>query len=1106
MNAISSSPPSGPSASLAQPADSPQAITPTATRSVHGDFLEKSIPPWLTDASAQRRQAFKGVPTTLPAWYRNATAAQRKAVDEQFKASVAAQNALDKSMSTFQPVEAFARPLLIQALQDEYQVQVDVDKTLLCLRRPLAVGIVEIELDSFEVIKLSMLDAALHNFEAYECESGAYHASSGFVVATTTADTYETVNINLTISHFLGLCRRLDIGKQYQTWLQSFFHPADAVAERVLRERFIASQKATMRAAAEQALLTKDIEPAHYAMILSVIEGELNPWIGDKQVWFRDLGLMKKRLTGCVVFVVSEKYRYASEWIIYIPHDPEHPFKCYRGDEDKDEFKRLLTARTDPSSAEPTEYQNFLSQFLPYDQRPYYLSQFTRKAADSPTDFWRSPWRTVISLLHAGSIFTQIKEVPPPPTAKLEPEPDPYIAPSAVLHRKRGLWEKNQDLWEYLYTESCAKVLADARSHAVPTDDVDVKAREAKLASLLQVGLLGLNMVSMFVPVLGEVMMVVMAGQLLYETLEGAIEWGEGDRRAAKDHLIDVAENLAQIAVMAGAGAAARKISPARAVPVIEAASPVTLADGKTRLWKPDLSAYESTVALDASAVPNAAGQYELDGKTYIRLSGKTYEKAYDSSIGRWRIKHPTNADAWQPVLGSNGQGAWRHTLERPLEWDRTTLLRRIGPATEALSDEELLRAADISGVSDDALRKMHADHALPPPELTQALRLMKADADAARVVEQLRGTQPIDELYLYALPLITEMPQWPANRVLEVFDGAALSGKSVKYRPSRRFRGTGVKAPIQISRPDILSGNLPARVLAQLDEPEITGLLGAQGARVPDARAAEFSKQMADYANTRQPAIYESIYQGTEPVDAQVANLQKVCPGLSEAAAQDVLAHGHPDDLQRLRASNRVPLRLLEEARWYARRSRQVAAHAGLRRENIASADSRRLALHTLEQLPGWPQTVRLEVREGSDSGTLLDSVGDAQAAEKKFLIKTGAQFQAFNDRGEALNSVPRTGDNFYPSIMHALPDAARRSLGVPEVGQWGELQKKIIAHADQHAADTAALLEPSAKWFKPPVRINERMVGYSASGRGRGPNPNLTARLLDVYPSMTE
>ncbi len=35
-----------------------------------------------------------------------------------------------------------------------------------------------------------------------------------------------------------------------------------------------------------------------------------------------------------------------------------------------------------------------------------------------------------------------------------------------------------------------------------------------------------------------------MAGQLLYETLEGAVEWGEGDRKRAKAHLIDVAENL----------------------------------------------------------------------------------------------------------------------------------------------------------------------------------------------------------------------------------------------------------------------------------------------------------------------------------------------------------------------------------------------------------------------------------------------------------------------------------------------------------------------------------------------------------------------------------
>ena len=69
-----------------------------------------------------------------------------------------------------------------------------------------------------------------------------------------------------------------------------------------MREHFIASQKAALKAAAEQAVLTGDILPADQRMILSVIEGEIHPWMGNKQVWFRTLGLMKLRMTGCMVF------------------------------------------------------------------------------------------------------------------------------------------------------------------------------------------------------------------------------------------------------------------------------------------------------------------------------------------------------------------------------------------------------------------------------------------------------------------------------------------------------------------------------------------------------------------------------------------------------------------------------------------------------------------------------------------------------------------------------------------------------------------------------------------------------------------------------------
>lgn len=1090
---------------------SPGAATakpPAATLSIHGDFLEKAVPQWLVDATSARRLALKHSTAVLPDWYKNASPEQRKTVTASIKASTLAQTQLDKSMATFQDVDTFARPLLLKALKDQFQVDVDVDKTLLCLRRPLAVTVLELEVSSFEFLKLSMLQAALHNFEAWECKSAAYHESSGFVVQAASPDTFEATPLNLTVSQFLTLCRDLDVGAKYQAYLKTFFEPADATAQATLRQRFIASQKAAMRAAADQALLTRDILPADHKMIVSVINGEVHPWMGDKQVWFNDMGLMKKRMTGCVAFVIGKKYRYNDEVILYIPQDPEHPLKRYTAAQMREEFKRLFTARDgmQANDASPTAYQRFFSQFVPYAQRGYYFSQFTQAAADSPGGPLTSPWRTIIETVSELSPATHIKELPPARPAKMEPAPDPYIAPSYVTRKGRGPWADNVDLWDYLFEQNRDKVYADARSHAVPTAEVDIKAREAKLAHLLEIGLLGLNMVSMFVPVLGEIMLTVMAGQLLYETLEGSIEWAEGDKRAAKAHLVDVAENLAQLAVMAGVGAAVSKFRAAKPEPVIEHLSPVTLPNGETRLWKPDLSGYESPVALDAGSGPNALGQYQLQGKTYIRQSNKVYEQFFEEPKQQWRIKHPSDPAAYQPILHSNGRGAWRHTLERPLEWDRLTLLRRMGHTTEAFSDTELIKVADVSGVSDNALRKMHMDLAPPPPELTDAMRLFKADADTGQVIEQLRGTQPIDDRYLYALPLVAEMPGWPKTRVLEVFEAPGLSGASVKYGSERLPRGATAKAPIRISRADILGGQLPVHILAVLDEQEVVSLLGAQGARVMELRPQEFGKQLTEYALTRKPAIFDSLYAGTEPVSTQVRRLRRQCPGLSEAGAEEALAHARPDDLKQLQDAHRVPLTLLEEARWYARQGRQTRAYAGLRSENMASADSRRLALHCLEKLPGWPDTLRLEVRADSDSGTLLDSIGSESARDKKYLVRRGSRFQAFNARGEALNSLPKQGDNFYASLMHALPDEARRGLGVPQVGQSAELQEKIIQFADRYRSETAPLLASQSQRPKPPVRVNDTRVGYYASGREVDVRANLAARARVIYPELSD
>jgi Leucine-rich repeat (LRR) protein len=1081
---------------------------PVATSSLHGDFLEQSIPQWLVGASTQRRKALKDTTTVMPPWYLNASPAQRKVVGASAIASAVAQLQLDKMMLNLQDINAFAKPLLLKALEDQFKVQVDVETTLLCLKRPLEMGVFAIELSSFEVLKLSMLDAALHNFEAYECDAGAYHETSGFLVQSSEPDTYDAVTVNLTVSQFLTLCRRLDIGKKYQAYLKSFFYPQDPVADAALRQRFIDAQKTALRFAAEQALLAQDIEPRDHAMILSVVNGEVHPKMGSKQVWFKDFGLMKNRMTGCVAFVICEKYRYTDELILYVPHDPQHPLKRYSWEQMRKEFKRLFTAadaaQSDPAA--PTAYQQFFSQFVPYAHRANYFAEFTQKTADSPSDYWRSPWRQVIDMISPESALTRIRELPPPPKAKLEPAPDPYLAPVILERKGKGLWAENVDLWDYLYEQHRDKAFADALSHAVPTDVVDAKAREAKLAHLLQIGLLGLNLVSMFVPVLGEVMMVVMAGQLLYETLEGSIEWAEGDRRAAKDHLLDVAENLALLGVMAGVGAGARKLQAVKPEPVIEPLLPVVLPNGQTRLWRPDLSTYESSVVLDPRSVPNRLGQHVKGTGTYIRQGDEVYETFFDESMKQWRIKHPTDPDAYQPILESNGQGAWRHNLERPLTWDRLTLLRRMGHTTEAFSDTQLLKIADVSGVSDNTLRKMHMDHATPPPELADAIRLFKADISVEQVIEQLQGARPIDAQYLYALPLVTEMPRWPTGRVLEVFKGPGLVGESVKYGSQRLVRGMKAKPSIRVSRYDISAGELSARVLVSLDESEITHLLGAKSAGVRESRVAELNKQLVDYARTRKPAIFNSLYNGTEPVSAQVRLMQRTCPGLSEAAAEEVLAQAGTGELEQLDKRRRVPLKMLEEARWYARKGRQVRAFAGLRAENIASADSRRLALHALEKLPGWPDTLRLEVREGSERGALLDSIGPQTAPQKRYLVKQGPAYQAFDAGAKALNSLPMEGDNFYASLMHALPDEARQSLGVPQVAQSAELQQKIIAHVDTYRDEAALLLAPNTPWFKPPTRVSHNQLGYYASGRGAAMGPHLTARVRDIYPLLTD
>ncbi|WP_207261334.1 NEL-type E3 ubiquitin ligase domain-containing protein [Pseudomonas sp. GW101-3H06] len=692
----------------------PSAGQPTAvTKSIHGPLLEKAIPDWLIQATPQRRTELKDHDTPQPDWYLRASPEQRQALNATVTASFSAQIRLDQAMAAFQDIDTFAAPLLSKALKDRFNVELDVNETLISLKQPLEMGILEIDVGTFDVLKLPLLQAALHNFEASECEDGAFDESSGFLTQKSATDDFEAVKTSLTVAQFTGLCRSLDIGAKYQVYLKDFLQPADAAAEQALRHKFIAAQKTALRAAAELALLKKDIEPADYRMILSVINGEVHPRLNGKPVWFRDLTLMKRRMTGCVVFSICEKYRYSDELILYIPNDPHHPLKRYTYSELTAMFKRRFTTgdAAQPWDGSPTAYQRFFSQFVDYADRPHYFSEFTDDASNAPLSQKLGPYASIFNALAQGiNPFVGFKKLPPAEPINQQPNDDPALVPAGAPRKGHGIWSDNIELWNYLFEQHRAKVIADAQAHAVPTADVDARVRSEKLARLLNIGMLVLTAVSMFIPVFGELMMVVMTGQLLYGAFAGAVEWSEGDRKAAKAHLVELAENLALLAVTTGAGKGLAKLTAVKAEPVIESLDPVTLPNGERRLWKPDLSGYERSVALDPGVTANALGQYEVEGKTCIRLGGQLYETTYEASLKQWRIKHPTDPQAYQPVLTHNAAGAWRHTLERPLAWDRLTLMRRMGPVVEAFSDDQLLQIADVSGVSDNALRKMHLD------------------------------------------------------------------------------------------------------------------------------------------------------------------------------------------------------------------------------------------------------------------------------------------------------------------------------------------------------------------------------------------------------------
>lgn len=1041
----------------------------------HYDLIKQAIPECLIRAAPDRRNALKHTQPRFPDWYAKATSAQRAQIKPLIKAVCESQNTLDKTLSSLQSAEAFGQKLL-EAELEKIGFALPVNDVHLRLYVP--VGNIISGVTGHKVQTFSLLQAALHNFEEPETQPDYFPSPSGFITPPDDFGRYETYPTLLTVERFIALCRTLDIGGQYQRHIDALFRPTGEVTEHNARLEYMAHKKDALRADAYLAQLKGDISQSHFTLIERIIQGEKSITLeGDQQVWYRTPCVMNIKLHGCLVFDLSVKYRYSSSLIVWMPGDPEHPLKYYATfDAYRDELLAKLTTRTSSVGVNGlTPYQHFLTRFIERKDLPYYHRRLNRSVTPEPEQPWGSRWRRTeqgkyLLELREPSLLAHEVPVPDTGTSGVQAE-HPFI--NINMDAIQGLWAEEVEVWDELFERLRQKILADAEISAVPTADADAHYRAKRLSNYLTIGMLGLNLVSMIVPGLGEVMLVVMAGQLMYEVLDGFIEWSEGDTDAAWGHLTDVVENVAMLVI----GAGVVKVAVA---PVIEQLRQVTLPDGATRLWRPELKPYEHPTTISAGFQVNKVGLYELDEQQVLPLDGKHYSLKKDPLSGHYRARHPVNPDAYQPVFRHNGDGVWVHEGERPLTWDGETLRRRLGASVEGLSDSELQKIQTICDVPDDQLRRMYAENEPMPVLLRDAIRQFKAQARVKTLIAEIRAGALTKLAADEAAFFTVRLPGWPSSKCISIVD----TEKSLK--PIRVY-GTGTDE-ISLSLAELMQGKLSERVVEALSEPQLQTLLG-EGVPWPrDARIEEFKQQLARHMEKNSTRLFDSLSADSlaeDDVDVESIRLiQRVYSRLSVAAVRELLASARPAE-HALLSQGKIPLRLGQAARELQRNARLAQAYSGLFLEDMANVDTEALVLNSVENIPGWQDDLRLEIREGHYAGELRASYGPESATFRKVLVKTGNEkYETYDEQGNSLHG----SDDLYRSLQHALTDAHRASLKLPHVWQGDELKLKLQSHALPRSMLRKILkIQPErAPVYKGPLRLPEKKLGYPLSGRG--------------------
>ena len=672
----------------------------------------------------------------LADWLRIANVDLLLTLHRALRRQQAAAQQVRNRLASIPSLEAFASPLLEQALRARGLADVDVRSMQVYIEddvpMPSAAPRLHTPWRTVHSVQ-PLLTAALHNF--HESETVPSSRRRAYL------QDAHGVRLPLEFEAFARCCRDLDVGGRYQQMLRTQLFPksrptAPEDFARVAVERmFEESLRAKLDVAVRMARVKSELDEIDYLRLLPVFASKPIVPAMPGVVTPRQLYLLGKRIHGLVTLELRERAEGPLEGVIsWIPQDPHRPVAKHVS---WDALYLSLGKRM-----RAPHYRSFFRRFISERDRPAFTATLER-------------------LIEASSVQ----------------------APAVLDGRNFAI---DTPLFAYLRSLQVDKMLDDARVLAVPTADETAIERHQRLETLKSAGLDVLNLAALFIPVLGEVMFAVAAVDVVSEVYKGYTDWRIGDRQGALDHLFGVAENLAVGAVVGvGVVGVGRVLER---VPFVDALTPLHEGEGRFRLADRPLSAHH----LDGGGplMRRFGGDFaqasDQTAETLLRVTGLEHNQL--------RHLHLQEAPAPARLLDAHARHEC-HALEphlRGAAFERELAIRQAVPSaagailTRVFPGLSVRCAEEILELANGEQIKALLTRGRVPLAMAERARwfLRESRLDRALMGFEHEGAVNTDTQRL-ALELIDELAPWPPSVRIELrlgeSGGRLLASKGAK-------------------------------------------------------------------------------------------------------------------------------------------------------------------------------------------------------------------------------------------------------------------------------------------------------------------------------------